>query len=176
MHIPRFHLAFPVRDLEEARAFYGGLLGCPEGRSSPEWVDFDFYGHQIVAHLSPDAVGHNGTNPVDGHDVPVRHFGAILTLPQWETLAAKLRAAGVRFVIEPNIRYFVSNGAKGIFMQAAGNSTGAELSDLRNYVMANLLWDPSRSGRQLADEFLDLFTLGPHADFILRHFFLLPSQ
>ena len=78
MDIPRFHLAFPVRDLGEARAFYGGLLGCPEGRSSDEWVDFDFHGHQIVAHLSPDEVGHKATNPVDGHDVPVRHFGVIL--------------------------------------------------------------------------------------------------
>ena len=81
MDIPRFHLAFPVRDLAEARAFYGGLLGCPEGRSSDEWIDFDFHGHQIVAHLAPGEIGSRATNAVDGHDVPVRHFGAILSPP-----------------------------------------------------------------------------------------------
>ena len=85
---PRFHLAFPVRDLSEARAFYGDLLGCPEGRSSDEWVDFDFYGHQIVAHLSPNEVGHKEHNQVDGDAVPVRHFGAILSMEEWKTLAA----------------------------------------------------------------------------------------
>src|SRR3954466_5527265 len=73
---PRFHLAFPVRDLAEARVFYGDMLGCPEGRSSEEWVDFDFYGHQIVAHLVPGMEAKAGSNPVDGHDVPVPHFGA----------------------------------------------------------------------------------------------------
>src|ERR1044071_2282943 len=86
-----FHLAFPVRDLAEARAFYGGLLGCPEGRSSPEWVDFDFFGHQIVAHLAPGASKGGGTNPVDGENVPVRHFGALLTLEAWEALAERLK-------------------------------------------------------------------------------------
>lgn len=124
MDIPRFHLAFPVRDLGEARAFYGGLLGCPEGRSSDAWVDFDFYGHQIVAHLSPDEVGHKATNPVDGHDVPVRHFGAILTLPQWEALAGKLRAAGTVFVIEPNIRFQGQPGEQAtmFFLDPSGNA------------------------------------------------------
>src|SRR3954465_5440418 len=82
----RFHLAFPVRDLAEARAFYGELLGCPEGRSSEEWIDFDFHGHQIVAHLAPAEVGHKSTNAVDGHDVPVRHFGAILAPAAWDAL------------------------------------------------------------------------------------------
>jgi len=101
---PRFHLAFPVRDLAEARAFYGGLLGCPEGRSSDAWIDFDFYGHQIVAQLAPDEVGHRATSAVDGEQVPVRHFGAILTLDQWGELAAKLKEAGTRFIIEPQIR------------------------------------------------------------------------
>jgi extradiol dioxygenase family protein len=124
MDIPRFHLAFPVRDLAEARAFYGGLLGCPEGRSSDEWVDFDFYGHQIVAHLSPDEVGHKATNAVDGHDVPVRHFGAILTLLQWETLAEKLKAAGTAFVIEPNIRFQGQPGEQAtmFFLDPSGNA------------------------------------------------------
>jgi len=124
MDIPRFHLAFPVRDLTEARAFYGELLGCPEGRSSDEWVDFDFYGHQIVAHLSPDEVGHKSTNAVDGHDVPVRHFGAILTLPQWDALAEKLKAAGTRFVIEPNVRFKGQPGEQAtmFFLDPSGNA------------------------------------------------------
>lgn len=124
MDIPRFHLAFPVRDLAEARTFYGDLLGCPEGRSSDEWVDFDFYGHQIVAHLSPDEVGHRSTNAVDGHDVPVRHFGAILTLPQWEALADKLKAAGTAFVIEPNIRFPGQPGEQAtmFFLDPSGNA------------------------------------------------------
>lgn len=124
MDIPRFHLAFPVRDLAEARAFYGDLLGCPEGRSSDEWVDFDFYGHQIVAHLSPDEIGHKSTNAVDGHDVPVRHFGAILTLPQWETLAEKLKARGTAFVIEPNVRFKGQPGEQAtmFFLDPSGNA------------------------------------------------------
>ena len=103
--IPLFHLAFPVRDLAEARRFYGSLLGCPEGRSSPAWVDFDFYGHQIVAHLAPDECGPAATGDVDGDAVPVRHFGAILAMPAWQALAAKLQAAGTRFIIEPHLRF-----------------------------------------------------------------------
>jgi len=103
--LPLFHLAFPVTSLAKARAFYGGLLGCPEGRSAEEWVDFDFYGHQIVAHLAPEETGHHATNPVDGEDVPVRHFGAILPMEEWERLAHRLKAAGVRFIIEPQVRF-----------------------------------------------------------------------
>ncbi|MDO8380635.1 MAG: VOC family protein [Phenylobacterium sp.] len=124
MTLPRFHLAFPVRDLEEARAFYGGLLGCPEGRSSPDWIDFDFYGHQIVAHLSPGEVGHRSTSAVDGEDVPVRHFGAILTLPQWEEMADKLKAADTRFVIEPQIRFKGQPGEQAtlFFLDPSGNA------------------------------------------------------
>jgi hypothetical protein len=87
---PRFHLAFPVRDLAEAREFYGELLGCPEGRSSAEWVDFDFFGHQIVAHLSAKEEGHKPHNVVDGENVPVRHFGAILSMEEWKKLALRL--------------------------------------------------------------------------------------
>jgi extradiol dioxygenase family protein len=95
---PRFHLAFPVTDLAEARRFYGGLLRCPEGRSSDDWVDFDFYGHQIVAHLVSDratnlARASEPTNMVDGHAVPVRHFGVILEMPEWDALALRLRQA-----------------------------------------------------------------------------------
>jgi extradiol dioxygenase family protein len=124
MDIPRFHLAFPVRDLAEARAFYGGLLGCPEGRSSDEWIDFDFRGHQIVAHLAPEEVGHRATNPVDGEDVPVRHFGVILSLAEWEDLAGRLKAAGIRFIIEPQVRFKGQPGEQAtmFFLDPSGNA------------------------------------------------------
>jgi extradiol dioxygenase family protein len=104
MSRPRFHLAFPVRDLAEARAFYGGLLGCPEGRSLADWVDFDLHGHQIVAHLAPDEVSAR-TNLVDGEAVPVRHFGLILAPDDWRALAARLKAAGAVFLIQPQTRF-----------------------------------------------------------------------
>ena len=102
---PLFHLAIPVTDLDKARGFYGGLLGCREGRSSDAWVDFDFYGHQVVAHLAPDEAGHRESSVVDGKQVPVRHFGVILEMDAWWALAEKLRAAGVEFVIEPYVRF-----------------------------------------------------------------------
>ena len=119
-----FHLAFPVTSLEHARAFYGGLLGCPEGRSSPDWVDFDFFGHQLVAHLSPEDAGKRITNPVDGDEVPVPHFGVILDMPAWHALADRLRAAGTRFVIEPHIRFAgqVGEQATLFFYDPAGNA------------------------------------------------------
>jgi uncharacterized protein len=111
---PRFHLAFPVHDLAAARAFYGELLGCPEGRSSPEWVDFDLYGHQIVAHLVPGKAASGADhNPVDGHDVPVPHFGLILAWEDWESLADRLRDAGQTFVIEPYVRFKGQVGEQG---------------------------------------------------------------
>lgn len=124
MAMPRFHLAFPVHDLAAARAFYGDLLGCPEGRSSPEWVDFDFYGHQIVAHLAPDECGSADTNPVDGHDVPVRHFGLILDWDAWHALADRFRAAGQRFIIEPGIRFQgkVGEQATMFLLDPSGNA------------------------------------------------------
>lgn len=100
-----FHLAIPVHSLPEARAFYGRLLGCAEGRSSGEWVDFDFFGHQLVCHLAESAGRNTASNPVDGHDVPVPHFGMVLEMPDWDTLARRLKAAGVRFVIEPHLRF-----------------------------------------------------------------------
>ena len=103
--LPLFHLAFPVTSLAKARAFYGALLGCREGRSAPDWVDFDFYGHQIVAHLAPEEAGHKRTNAVDGDEVPVRHFGAILPMDEWRRLADKLKAAGQEFIIEPHVRF-----------------------------------------------------------------------
>ncbi len=100
-----FHLAFPVNDLDEARAFYGGLLGCPEGRSSDKWIDFDFYGHQIVAHLTPHEKKLNADNAVDGVHVPVPHFGVVLPMDEWQALAACLQKKGVKFVVEPYIRF-----------------------------------------------------------------------
>ncbi|MAT03947.1 MAG: glyoxalase [Acidimicrobiaceae bacterium] len=101
---PRFHLAFPVDDLTAARRFYGDVLGCPEGRSADHWVDFDLFGHQIVAHLT-DEPTRRQTNPVDGDDVPVPHFGLLLTPADWNDLADRLRAAGTEFVIEPHTRF-----------------------------------------------------------------------
>src|SRR5579862_5727910 len=112
---PRFHLAFPVRDLAEAREFYGTLLGCAEGRASDDWVDFDFFGHQIVAHLSPNEAGHKAHNLVDGEEVPVRHFGAILTMTQWRELADRLTEMKVDFVIEPDIRFEGEPGEQATF-------------------------------------------------------------
>lgn len=107
MKINPFHLAIPVYDLAAARHFYGQVFGCAEGRSSTQWVDFDFFGHQLVIHEHPKTASqdHAHTNPVDGHDVPVPHFGVVLDWDQWEALASRLRAAGTQFVIEPYIRF-----------------------------------------------------------------------
>jgi len=122
--MPPFHLAFPVHSLAAAREFYGKLLGCPEGRSSDAWVDFDFYGHQIVAHLAPEECGHRTTSAVDGDAVPVRHFGVVLSIPQWNELADKLRAAGTRFIIEPHVRFKgeVGEQATMFFLDPSGNA------------------------------------------------------
>ena len=119
-----FHLAFPVHDLAAARTFYGGLLGCPEGRSSSDWIDFDLYGHQIVAHLAPDECGHRATSEVDGDAVPVRHFGVVLAVQAWEQLAERLKAAGTRFVIEPHVRFKgqVGEQATMFFRDPSGNA------------------------------------------------------
>ena len=119
-----FHLAFPVRDIAEARKFYGELLGCAEGRSAENWVDFDFYGHQLVAHLAPEECGHKSTSAVDDHDVPVKHFGVILTIPDWKALAAKLTKAGTKFVIEPYVRFEGEVGEQHtmFFLDPSGNA------------------------------------------------------
>ena len=100
-----FHLAIPVHDLSAARVFYGGLFGCREGRSSEEWVDFDFFGHQLVAHLDPGKTPQVHHNEVDGHDVPVPHFGVVMEWESWQTLAERLRKMNARFEIEPGIRF-----------------------------------------------------------------------
>ena len=121
---PPFHLAFPVHDLDAARAFYGGLLGCPEGRSSNEWIDFDFHGHQIVAHLASDQVGSSGLNAVDGHGVPVRHFGVVLSMEDWTAAADRLTRLGVAFVIAPYIRFKGEAGEQAtmFFHDPSGNA------------------------------------------------------
>ncbi|RJQ86396.1 VOC family protein [Amycolatopsis panacis] len=102
---PAFHLAVPVDDLGRARAFYGGVLGLAEGRSAPSWVDWNFHGHQVVTHLVPGARAEAGRNPVDGHEVPVPHFGLVLDVAGFHELAGRLRAAGTEFVIEPYQRF-----------------------------------------------------------------------
>jgi extradiol dioxygenase family protein len=124
MSLPPFHLAFPVDDLAAARRFYGGLLGCPEGRSAEEWVDFDLHGHQIVAHLAPHAARARATNPVDGEDVPVPHFGIVLPMSAWKALACRLQQAGIDFVIEPTIRFEGQPGEQAtmFFLDPAGNA------------------------------------------------------
>ena len=121
-----FHIAFPVNDLDAARRFYGGLMGCPEGRSSDTWIDFDLYGHQIVAHYKPLSQTHQDPhlNPVDGQSVPVPHFGVILDWEQWEELAARLQAQNVKFVIEPYVRFKgqVGEQATMFFTDPSGNA------------------------------------------------------
>jgi extradiol dioxygenase family protein len=123
MTLRPFHLAFPVRDIAEARAFWGGVIGCPEGRSAADWVDFDFYGHQIVAHLAPVPPA-EVSNPVDGHDVPVPHFGIVLEMPDWQALANRLTAAGTEFVIEPHVRFPGRPGEQAtmFFRDPSGNA------------------------------------------------------
>jgi uncharacterized protein len=122
--IPRFHLAFPVHDLAAARRFYGDLLGCPEGRSAERWVDFDFFGHQISAHLVDQPSERDATNPVDGDEVPARHFGAILAWADFEALRDRLIAAGVRFRIPPRVRFAgqVGEQATMFFDDPSGNA------------------------------------------------------
>lgn len=127
-----FHLAFPVHDLAAARAFYGGLLGCPEGRSSEHWIDFDFFGHQIVAHLAADA-GVRAHNPVDGHEVPVPHFGAILEWDAFHALAARLAAAGVQFVIPPYLRFAGLPGEQATMFLLDPSGNALEFKSFRDF-------------------------------------------
>jgi extradiol dioxygenase family protein len=124
MVLPPFHFAFPVDDLAAARRFYGELLGCPEGRSAEHWVDFDLYGHQIVAHFAPDRVQARSANPVDGEDVPVPHFGLVLAMDQWAALARRLQDAGVEFVIPPTVRFQGQPGEQAtmFLLDPAGNA------------------------------------------------------
>jgi extradiol dioxygenase family protein len=124
MSLPPFHLAFPVDDLAAARSFYGELLGCPEGRSAGHWIDFDLHGHQIVAHLAPDAAPRRASNPVDGEQVPVPHFGLVLQMGEWKALAQRLEHAGVEFVIAPTVRFEGEPGEQAtmFLLDPAGNA------------------------------------------------------
>lgn len=122
--IPPFHLAFPIRDIEETRAFYGSLLGCKIGRNTDKWIDFDFWGHQLSAHVKPEELHKAQSNAVDGHAVPVRHFGAVLPWEEWHELRDKLIAHGIKFVIEPYIRFQGEPGEQAtmFFLDPAGNA------------------------------------------------------
>ncbi len=124
MSIAPFHLAFPVNDLAEARAFYGGLLGCAEGRSDGDWIDFNFFGHQIVAYRAPHATGNAATSGVDGDAVPIRHFGLVLPMLEWESLRDRLVKAGTKFLIEPDVRFVGSIGEQSslFFLDPSGNA------------------------------------------------------
>ncbi len=124
MTLRPFHLAFPVHDLVAARAFYGEVLGCPEGRSADTWIDFDLFGHQIVTHLDPTARPVAVSNPVDGHDVPVPHFGVVLTMDDWRALADRVAAAGIVFGIAPHIRFAGQPGEQAtmFFRDPSGNA------------------------------------------------------
>jgi hypothetical protein len=128
-----FHLAIPVRDLASARAFYGKLLGCAEGRSSGDWVDFDFFGHQLVCHAVADGhAGERAHNPVDGHDVPVPHFGMVLEMPDWEALAARLKGAGVAFVIDPHVRFPGQPGEQATMFLTDPSGNALEFKSFRD--------------------------------------------
>jgi hypothetical protein len=122
--LPPFHFAFTVDDLAAARRFYGGLIGCPEGRSADDWVDFDLFGHQIVAHRARVSVPARATNPVDGENVPVPHFGLVLPMEEWKALAERLQGAGVEFVIEPTVRFEGQPGEQAtmFLLDPAGNA------------------------------------------------------
>ena len=132
MSLPPFHLAFPVHDLTAARAFYGGLLGCAEGRSSAEWIDFDFFGHQIVAHLAPGTEPRRHSNPVDGHDVPVPHFGAVLGMEEWRALAGRMKEAGTEFVVEPHIRFEGQPGEQATMFLLDPSGNALEFKAMRD--------------------------------------------
>jgi len=119
-----FHIAAPIKDKEATREFYGGLLGCPQGREAERWIDFDFFGHQVSFHLADISQSNEPTNSVDGKQVPVRHFGAVLGWDDWHSLADTLRKAGTEFVIEPYIRFKgeIGEQATMFFLDPSGNA------------------------------------------------------
>lgn len=124
LNMPPFHLAFPVADLSATRDFYEHTLGCSVGRTAERWIDFDFFGHQLSAHLRPEEVAQARTNEVDGDNVPVRHFGAILKWEQWHELADRLREMDIKFIIEPHIRFKgeVGEQATMFLLDPSGNA------------------------------------------------------
>jgi hypothetical protein len=137
--IAPFHLAFPVKDLEETRTFYTEILGCSTGRSSEHWIDFNMWGHQVVAHLSAEETGAAKKNTVDGHGVPVRHFGVILEMDEWQELADKVTTAGIEFVIEPYIRFKGKPGEQAtmFFLDPSGNALEFKAFGDKNQIFAS---------------------------------------
>jgi extradiol dioxygenase family protein len=136
MKLTPFHVAVAVRDIDEARQFYGTLLGCEEGRSDDSWVDFNLFGHQFVCHLNP-SLGEGGThrnhhNPVDGHAVPVPHYGVVLEMQDWNLLAARLRQSSVKFVIEPYIRFKGEPGEQATMFLLDPSGNALEFKSFRD--------------------------------------------
>jgi len=132
MNIPRFHLAFPVHDLEKAKTFYTSTLGCPLGRESDNWIDFNLYGHQVVAHLSPKDCMNTKTNPVDGDSIPARHFGVILPWAEWEELCKILISQNIEFLIKPRIRFENVPGEQGTFFIQDPSGNALEFKSFKN--------------------------------------------
>lgn len=131
--MPPFHLAIEVKDLESSRAFYGGLFGCPEGRSAETWVDYDFFGHQLVCHVSPTyPSGKRTANPVDGHAVPIPHFGVVIEMDVWQALATKLQSAQVEFVIEPYVRFEGQPGEQATMFLLDPSGNALEFKSFRD--------------------------------------------
>ena len=130
--IPRFHIAFPVHNLESAREFYVNILGCESGRESDSWIDFNLYGHQIVAHLSPDDCSPVSTNSVDEDDIPCRHFGVILEWGQWEVLQNRIKKLEHRFLVEPKIRFKSKKGEQGTFFINDPSGNALEFKSFKN--------------------------------------------
>lgn len=122
--IAPFHLAFPVKDLKESLIFYRDILGCSTGRMSDQWIDFNFFGHQVVAHLKPEEAKESQTNAVDGDNVPVRHFGVILSVEEWNALADRLKNENIKFIIEPHVRFKGLPGEQStmFFLDPSGNA------------------------------------------------------
>ena len=132
MNIPRFHLAFPVHDLEKAKTFYTSTLGCPLGRESDNWIDFNLYGHQVVAHLSPKDCMNTKTNPVDGDSIPARHFGVILPWADWQELCKILISRNIEFLIKPRIRFKNLSGEQGTFFIQDPSGNALEFKSFKN--------------------------------------------
>ena len=132
MNIPRFHLAFPVHDLDEARKFYSRTLGCSLGRESESWIDFNLYGHQIVAHLSPEDCKPSRVNPVDNDDIPSRHFGVILEWNDWESLQEKIKKLDYPFLVEPKIRFKSKPGEQGTFFISDPSGNALEFKTFKH--------------------------------------------
>ena len=132
MNVPRFHLAFPVHDLEKAKSFYTSTLGCSLGRESDNWIDFNLYGHQVVAHLSPKDCMNTKTNPVDGDSIPARHFGVILPWADWEELCKILISRNIEFLIKPRIRFKNVSGEQGTFFIQDPSGNALEFKSFKN--------------------------------------------